>query len=115
MPVIGVLHLELRIEHAQSLKDRRNVIRSLKARLRARHNVAVAEIGPADVLNRALVSAVTISNDRTFAEIRRQVDHLAVERFQRAAGAFLAECDAGVLCEQRGRGQRNGDKGVTDA
>ena len=68
MPVIGVLHLELRIEHAESLKDRRNVIRSLKARLRSRHNVAVAEIGPTSLLNRALVSAVTISNDRTFAE-----------------------------------------------
>ena len=68
MPIIGVLHLELRIEHAESLKDRRNVIRSLKARLRSRHNVAVAEIGPSDFLNRALVSAVTISNDRTFAE-----------------------------------------------
>lgn len=68
MPIIGVLHLELRIEHAESLKDRRNVIRSLKARLRSRHNVAVAEIGPSYFLNRALVSAVTISNDRTFAE-----------------------------------------------
>ena len=68
MPILGVLHLELRIDHAQSLKDRRNVIRSLKARLRSRHNVAVAEIGPTDVLNRALVSVVTISNDRTFAE-----------------------------------------------
>lgn len=68
MPIIGVLHLELRIEHAESLKDRRNVIRSLKARLRSRHNVAVAEIGPSQFLNRALVSAVTISNDRTFAE-----------------------------------------------
>ena len=44
------------------------MIRSLKARLRSRHNVAVAEIGPSDFLNRALVSAVTISNDRTFAE-----------------------------------------------
>jgi uncharacterized protein len=68
MPVIGVLHLELRIEFAESLKDRRNVVRGLKARLRARHNVAVAEIGSADILNRALVSAVTISNDRVFAE-----------------------------------------------
>lgn len=68
MPIIGVLHLELRIDHAESLKDRRNVIRSIKARLRSRHNVAVSEIGPADILNRALVSAVTLSNDRTFAE-----------------------------------------------
>lgn len=68
MPIIGVLHLELRIEHAQSLKDRRNVIRSLKARLRSRHNVAVAEIGPSAILNSALVSVVTISGDRIFAE-----------------------------------------------
>jgi len=63
MPIIGVLHLELRIEHAESLKDRRNVIRSLKARLRSRHNVAVAEIGPSDFLNRALVSAVDVRGE----------------------------------------------------
>jgi uncharacterized protein YlxP (DUF503 family) len=68
MPVIGVLHLEVHIDHAESLKDRRNVVRSLKARLRSRHNVAVADIGYTGVMNRALVSAVTISNDRVFAE-----------------------------------------------
>ncbi len=68
MPILGVLHMELQIEHAESIKDRRNVVRSLKARLRSRHNVAVAEIGPQDILNRALVSAVTISPDREFAE-----------------------------------------------
>jgi len=42
MPV-GLLTLELHIQHAQSLKDKRQVLRSLKDRLRAKFNVAVAE------------------------------------------------------------------------
>jgi uncharacterized protein YlxP (DUF503 family) len=43
MPV-GLLTLELHIQHAQSLKDKRQVLRSLKDRLRAKFNVAVAEL-----------------------------------------------------------------------
>ncbi len=42
--MIAFLTLELRIEHAQSLKDKRQVVRSLKDRLRAHFNVAVAEL-----------------------------------------------------------------------
>jgi hypothetical protein len=43
MPV-GLLTLELHIADAQSLKDKRQVLRSLKDRLRAHFNVAVAEL-----------------------------------------------------------------------
>ena len=43
MPV-GLLTLELHIAEAQSLKDKRQVIRSLKDRLRASFNVSVAEL-----------------------------------------------------------------------
>jgi len=42
MPV-GLLTLELHIQDAQSLKDKRQILRSLKDRLRAKFNVAVAE------------------------------------------------------------------------
>jgi len=42
--VVGLLTLELRIQEARSLKDRRQVLRSLKQRLRNRFNVAVAEV-----------------------------------------------------------------------
>jgi uncharacterized protein len=68
MAAVGVLHLELQLDYATSIKDKRNVIRSLKARLRDRHNVAVAEIGYQDSLQRGLVGVVTISSDRTYAE-----------------------------------------------
>ena len=68
MPSIGVLTLEIHIEDAHSLKDKRHVVRGLKDRLRARHNVAVAEIDHQNLWQRAVVSAVTVSADHTRAE-----------------------------------------------
>ncbi|MGA2118512.1 MAG: DUF503 domain-containing protein [Bryobacteraceae bacterium] len=68
MASIGVLTLELRIEDAHSLKDKRHVVKGLKDRLRARFNVAVAEIDFEDVWQRALVAAVTVSSSRENAE-----------------------------------------------
>jgi len=68
MASIGVLMLELHIEHAQSLKDKRNVVRGLKERLRQRHNVSVAEVGRQDLWQHAMVAAVTVSPERGFAE-----------------------------------------------
>jgi uncharacterized protein len=68
MAAIGVMTLEVRIEHAHSLKDKRHVVRSLKDRLRNKFNVAVAEIDYQDLWQHALVAAVTVSGDRGFAE-----------------------------------------------
>jgi len=68
MAAIGVLTLELRIEDAHSLKEKRHVVSSLKDRLRNKFNVSVAEIDFQDVWQRALVSAVTVSSNHTHAE-----------------------------------------------
>jgi len=46
MPV-AQLTLEIRIDHAQSLKDRRQVVRSLKDQLRQGFNASVAEMDEA--------------------------------------------------------------------
>ena len=62
MPV-GLLTLELHIQHAQSLKDKRQVLRSLKDRLRAKFNVAVAELEHQDTWQRSVVGVVTLSNE----------------------------------------------------
>jgi hypothetical protein len=67
MATIGVLSLELRLDHAHSLKDKRQVVRSLKDRLRNKFNVAVAEVDYQDLWQRALVVAVTVSADREHA------------------------------------------------
>jgi uncharacterized protein YlxP (DUF503 family) len=68
MPTVGVLTLELRLDDAHSLKDKRHTVKSLKDRLRGKFNVAVAEIDYQDLWQRSLVSAVTVSGDHAHAE-----------------------------------------------
>ncbi len=67
-PAVGVLILELHIEDAHSLKDKRNVVNSLKERLRAKFNVSVSEIDGHDTWQRSVVAVATVSKDRPFAE-----------------------------------------------
>jgi uncharacterized protein len=68
MAAIGVLTLELRLEHSHSLKEKRHVLESLKDRLRHKFNVAVAEIDYHDLWQRSAVAVVTVSRDQVFAE-----------------------------------------------
>ena len=67
MPV-GLLTLELHIAEAQSLKDKRQILRSLKDRLRAHFNVAVAELDFEDMWQRSVVGIVTLSNEEQHVE-----------------------------------------------
>jgi len=68
MAAIGVITLEMKLDHARSLKDKRRVIRSLKDRLRHRYNVAVAEIDFQTLWQRGLLAAVTVSANRAIAQ-----------------------------------------------
>lgn len=68
MAAIGVLTLEIRLEHAHSLKEKRQVVTGLKERLRHKFNVAVAEIDYQDLWQRAVLAAVTVSGDHVRAE-----------------------------------------------
>ena len=65
---IGLLTLEIQITDAQSLKDKRQVLRSLKDRLRAHYNVAIAELAHQDLWQRSRVGVVTISGDARHLE-----------------------------------------------
>jgi uncharacterized protein YlxP (DUF503 family) len=60
---IGLLTLEIHISEAQSLKDKRQVLRSLKDRLRAHFNVAVAELEHQELWQRSKIGVVSISGD----------------------------------------------------
>ncbi len=76
MPV-GVLTLEIFIPDARSLKDKRQVLRSLKDRLRGQFNVAVAELDHQDVWQRSVVGVVSISSDHRHLE--ESLQHVAEE------------------------------------
>jgi uncharacterized protein YlxP (DUF503 family) len=63
---IAKLTLELAIEHAQSLKDRRQVVRSLKDKLRHSFNISIAELDDALLWNRATLGVVAISSSSVY-------------------------------------------------
>jgi uncharacterized protein len=65
---IGLLTLEIHIAEAQSLKDKRQVLRSLKDRLRAHFNVAVAELEHQELWQRSKIGVVSISGDGKYLE-----------------------------------------------
>ncbi|MCL2322627.1 MAG: DUF503 domain-containing protein [Oscillospiraceae bacterium] len=61
--VIGVLTLNLYLEDAFSLKDKRHIVKSLIERIRNRFNASVAETDLNDVWKNAVISVVCVSND----------------------------------------------------
>src|SRR5246127_4240844 len=90
MPVAS-LTLELSIEHAQSLKDKRQVMRSLKDRLRSSFNVSVAELDATGLWNRATIGVVSISDSRDYLEgLMKNVERRAV-RLANNAGAEVVD------------------------
>ncbi len=61
--VVGVLTLELVVYEAQSLKDKRRVVKSLKERISNRFNVSVAEVEHQELRQRAGLAVAMVSND----------------------------------------------------
>jgi len=91
---IGLLTLEIHIPDARSLKDKRQVLRSLKDHLRGQFNVAVAELEHQDVWQRAVVGVVSLSNDEH--HLRESLDRVASEA-ERLLGRDLVSQDLEIL------------------
>ena len=78
MPV-AVMTIEIRIEHAHSLKDRRQVVRSLKEKLQHGFNISVAEMDEAVTWQTATIGVAALSGSRDYlAGLMRQVEDAAV-------------------------------------
>ena len=60
---IGVLQFTLTIAWSCSLKDKRSVIKSLKDKLRQRHNISIAEIEDQDQVQTATLGIVMAGSD----------------------------------------------------
>jgi uncharacterized protein YlxP (DUF503 family) len=85
------LTLELRIERAHSLKDRRQVVRSLKEKLRHGFNISVAELDEAVTWQSAPIGVTAISRSRDYLSgLMRQVEDAAV-RITNDLGAQVAD------------------------
>jgi uncharacterized protein len=88
---VAVLTLELRIQGAQSLKDKRQVLRSLKDKLRASFNVSVAELDQTDLWQRATIGIVSISSSRDYLSGLMQQVERATNRIANDNGAEVTD------------------------
>lgn len=66
--VIGVRSWELQLPGAHSLKEKRAVLQSLKARLHNQFNVSVAETAHQDAWQRGELTACIVATDRRHAD-----------------------------------------------
>jgi uncharacterized protein YlxP (DUF503 family) len=51
-----------------SLKDKRQVVKSLKDRIAHGHNVSIAEVGALDEHRRSILGVAMVSNDKRYVE-----------------------------------------------
>jgi len=61
---VGILRVVLFIQGSNSLKRKRMVLHSLKARLRNNFNVAVTQVGDEDKWQKATIAIVGVEKDR---------------------------------------------------
>lgn len=83
--------VELRIEHAHSLKDRRQVVRSLKEKLAHGFNISVAEMDEAVTWQSATIGIVAISASRDYLSGQMQQVEQAANRIINDLGAQIAD------------------------
>jgi len=66
--VVGLCTLDLVIPEANSLKDKRSVVKSMLEGMRSKFNVSAAEVDNNDIWRRATVGVACVSNSRQFAD-----------------------------------------------
>jgi hypothetical protein len=92
--VVGILQLRLMIREAQSLKDKRRIVKSLRDRIRNRFNVSVSEVDSLDQRQQATLGIALATNDRVFAD---QVLAKVVDLVRATPGAVLVDYETEIL------------------
>ena len=79
---VGLVHLNLHVAQAASLKDKRRVLKGFKDRLANRFNVSVAEVDGQDSHRTAVLAAVMVGSDRRYVEgaIQKIINAAAMHR-----------------------------------
>ena len=64
--VVGLCTVELFIPNGHSLKAKRQVLLSLKDRLRDKFNVSIAEVGEQDLWQKAVLGIACVANEGAY-------------------------------------------------
>ena len=96
MPIARII-VELEVPYAQSLKDRRQAVRSIKDRLRHSFNVSVAELDEGLVWNRATLGLAAISNSNSYLMGQCQAVERALQSYANQLGVQINDLYAEIL------------------
>ncbi len=77
---VGILTVDLEVTDALTLKDKRQVIRSLLARLRNNFNASAAEVGHLDAHTLATLGFAAVANDKSYVHGLLEKIVSAIER-----------------------------------
>jgi uncharacterized protein YlxP (DUF503 family) len=88
---ISSMTIELRIDHAHSLKDRRQVVRSLKEKLAHGFNISIAELDEAVTWQSATIGIAAVSASRDYLSGQMQQIEHAANRIVEDLGARVAD------------------------
>jgi len=92
--IVGILQVELTIDAAESIKDKRRVVRSVKDRLHHHYMVSVAEVGAQDVHRTAMLGIVMASTD--VGRCHSTLDRI-IEELRRQRDCYVSDFDKQVL------------------
>jgi len=62
--IVGLCTIELYLPDSHSLKAKRQVLMSLKDRIRERFNVSIAEVGDQDLWQKAVLGLACVANEQ---------------------------------------------------
>ena len=95
---VGICKLTLHLPEASSLKEKRQIARSLSDRIRNKFNVAVAEVEDADRRQRLTLGVCCVSNHRGHADamLSSVLDFIEQSRFDVELVDIQSEIIGGV-------------------
>jgi uncharacterized protein YlxP (DUF503 family) len=97
--VIGILQFELLIHGAQSLKDKRRVVLSVKDRLHREHQVSVAEVALQDNMSVARLGLALVGTDGRY--VGQTLDRITA-KLRALTDAELGDVSREVLHDPQG-------------
>jgi len=92
--IVGVLTVEIAVLEAQSLKDKRRIVKSIKDRVRNRYNVSVSEVDDQEIMRRCKLGIAMVAVETR--AVHSQFDRI-VDLIRATPGATLLDYERTML------------------
>ncbi len=83
MMIVAIGTFEMSFPEVHSLKEKRQILRSIKDKVRAKFNASIAEVDNNDEWHRGTIGVSVVANDKVFLEkVATKIDYLIADNCQ---------------------------------